>query len=305
MNAPVKGTIFDIKHYAVHDGPGIRTTVFFKGCPLNCLWCHNPEGIDRGLELVVRASRCAADCTACLAACPEGALSKSSGRIEVHRDKCNLCGKCEEACLYEALEIAGKEVAVADVLKEVEKDNIFYDESGGGVTFSGGEPLSQPLFLEALVDELKSRGVRIALDTSGFAPREALEKVAAKVDLILFDLKLIDEEKHKKYTGVSNRLILDNLKALSHLKKEICIRIPMIAGVNDDADNISGTLDFIRSLKNVSRISLLPYHKGGCQKYDRLGKAVSGEDLSSPSEERLREIQDFFEASGFAVKRGG
>ncbi len=305
MNTAIKGTIFDIKRYAVHDGPGIRTTVFFKGCPLNCLWCHNPEGIDKGLELVVRGSRCATDCAACLAACPEEALSKSSSRLEVHRDKCSLCGKCEEACLYEALEIAGKEVAVAEVLEEVEKDKIFYDESGGGVTFSGGEPLSQPRFLEALVDEFKSRGVRIALDTSGFAPREALEKVAAKVGLILFDLKLIDEEKHKKYTGVSNRLILDNLRALSYLDKEICIRIPLIAGVNDDVDNIGGTSDFIRSLKNVSRISLLPYHKGGYQKCDRLGKAVSGEDLSSPSEERLREIQDFFEASGYAVKRGG
>jgi pyruvate formate lyase activating enzyme len=305
MNAAVKGTIFDIKHYAVHDGPGIRTTVFFKGCPLNCLWCHNPEGIEGGPELVVRASRCAADCTACLAACPEGALFKSSGRIEVHRGKCSLCGKCEEACFYEALEIAGKEVAVAEVLEEVEKDNVFYDESGGGVTFSGGEPLSQPLFLEALVDELKSRGVRTALDTSGFASREALEKVAAKVDLILFDLKLINEVKHKKYTGVSNRVILDNLRALSQFNTEICIRIPLIAGVNDDADNISGTSDFVRSLKNVGRISLLPYHKGGCQKYDRLGKVVSGDGLSSPSEERLREIHDFFEASGFAVKRGG
>jgi len=201
--------------------------------------------------------------------------------------------------------MAGRETTVADVLKEIEKDKIFYDQSGGGVTFSGGEPLSQPEFLDALLDELIKQRINRALDTSGCASYETLEKITSKVDTVLYDLKLMDEAKSKKYTGVSNTIILDNLKALARHHENIIVRIPVIPGVNDDNDNIRETAEFLFTLGKIKRISLLPYHEGGCEKYKRLGKKELFRTHGSPSKEGLDEIQKMFESRGFTVRQGG
>ena len=299
-----KGMIFDIKRFAIHDGPGIRTTIFFKGCSLQCLWCHNPEGIDNGSELMARSSRCA-KCYSCVAACSLGAISRNGGPVVIDRAKCDLCGECVEVCMYEALEIAGRKVSVPEVMAEIEKDRIFYEQSDGGVTLSGGEPLSQPAFCEAILTELDQRNIPTALDTSGLAPWGVLWRSASKADLILYDLKMMDGEKHKKYTGVTNIRILDNLKKLAAAKRDIAVRIPLMAGVNDDKENIRRTIDFLKSLKVIKKIGLLSYHKGGQEKYKNLGKTDCFEIFEPPSKARMEEISQTFAGAGFTVKIGG
>jgi pyruvate formate lyase activating enzyme len=303
---PLRGFIFDIKRFAVHDGPGIRTTVFLKGCPLHCLWCHNPESIDCGIELITRSSRCSR-CFACLKICPKGAISKgqNGGPVVLDRAKCDLCGLCAEACMYEALEIVGRKASVADVLAEVEKDRIFYEQSGGGVTLSGGEPLAQPEFSLALLEACRAAGFHAALDTSGLASWETLGRVASAADLILYDLKVMDEAVHKKFTGVSNIQILKNLIDLAGTDKPIHVRIPLAAGVNDDEANVQATIDFLRPLPAVRRIDLLKYHKGGQEKYRNLGQELCFRIFAPPSEERMEEIRRSFTGAGFNVTIGG
>jgi len=302
----LKGTIFDVKRFAIHDGPGIRTTIFFKGCPLHCLWCHNPEGIESRFELMPIPRRCAADCTECLKVCPD-VLAKKDGRIALERAVRGdaLCSRCADACVYDALRLVGKRVTVEDLVAEVEKDQIFYEQSGGGVTFSGGEPLHQPEFLANLIDALKAKRFHLALDTSGLAPWEVLNRIARKCDLILYDLKIMDDVKHREYTGVSNRPILDNLRRLSTIGKEIWVRIPFVPGVNDDEGNIRRTADFLRPLPNIKRVSILPYHKGGCEKYTSLGKGAGFRAFEPPSEERVEAVLELLSGGEFHVRRGG
>jgi pyruvate formate lyase activating enzyme len=302
----LNGTIFDIKRFAIHDGPGIRTTIFFKGCPLHCVWCHNPEGIESRFELMPNPRRCAADCTECLKVCPD-VLAKKDGRIVLQRAVRGdaLCSSCADACVYDALRLVGKRVTAEDITTEVEKDRIFYEQSGGGVTFSGGEPLLQPVFLSELIDELKTWGFHLALDTSGFAAWEVLDGIARKCDLILYDLKTMDDAMHRKYTGVSNRLILDNLKRLSSVGKEIWVRVPLVPGVNDDEENMRRTADFLRPLPNIKRVSVLPYHKGGCEKYTNLGKGAGFRTFEPPSEERVGAVLGLLSSRKFQVRRGG
>ncbi len=305
------GTIFDLKRYSIHDGPGIRTTVFFKGCPLHCLWCHNPEGIDRGPELMHWDSRCAR-CHACIAACPTGALATNqssreaaSGAVVIDRAKCDLCGRCAEACLYEAMQLVGYSTAVAELVREIEKDRVFFEQSGGGVTFSGGEPLAQPGFLEGLVDALRGRGIRTALDTTGLAPAELLARIAVKTDLVLYDLKIMDEAKHRELTGVSNRSILENLARLAASPTEVWVRIPLMGGVNDGEENIRATIAFLESLKTIKTVGLLPYHAGGDGKARRLGKDACFRSFEPPSDERCAAIEAAFRDAGFRVQKGG
>lgn len=301
----VKGMIFDIKRYAIHDGPGIRTTFFLKGCSLKCQWCHNPEGRGKKPEMMLYPLRCAEHCDECIGICPKNSLSKKTGSIEIEREKCDCCGECQKICVYEAIKVVGKEMSVEDIINEVEKDMIFFDDSKGGITFSGGEPLLQIDFLEAVLDRLKELAIHTAVDTSGFVSFESLAKVAEKVDIFLFDLKMMDDARHIKYTGVSNRKILRNLKKLSAEKTEISIRIPLIKGVNDDLKNISETAEFVRSLKNIREINLLPYHKGGFEKLRRLGKEKNGFIFETPSRKRIEEIKKIFKDYGFAVIMGG
>ena len=281
----MKGLIFDIKRFAIHDGPGIRTTIFFKGCPLHCEWCHNPEGISKRLELMLFPTRCAAECRACVKAAPKGAISKSGGRVVIDRSFCDAGGmaRAADACLYDALRLVGRSVSVGDLVTEAEKDRAFYETSGGGVTFSGGEPLLQSEFLLELADALRARGLRTALDTSGLAGWKSLERVARKVDLVLYDLKLMDDAKHKEYTGVSNRAILENLRRLSTLGRPIRVRIPLIPGVNDGTENIRRTAEFLKPLANIEQVNVLLYHKGGRAKAEGIGKGAELREFVAPS----------------------
>lgn len=305
MGNPSLGRVFDIKRYSIHDGPGIRTTVFFKGCPLSCLWCHNPEGIDPAAELMHWPSRCSR-CCSCIAACPRAAIGKNgSGAVVIDKEKCDLCGKCAEACLYDATQIVGREMTVDDLAREIEKDRVFYEQSGGGATFSGGDPLGQPAFLEELLETLRSRGIRTAVDISGYAPASVLDRISARTDLILYDLKLMDKARHLELTGVSNVPILENLKRLAANGTEVWIRIPLMAGVNDGDKNINGTIAFLKSLKKIKKVGLLPYHSGGNEKARRLGKESCFKTYEAPSSERLAEIEAAFRAEGFDVTLGG
>jgi len=300
-----KGIIFDIKRYAIHDGPGIRTTIFLKGCPLRCQWCQNPEGQETYPEIILRSSRCATECNECVSVCPRDAISKDGNSIEIDKAKCDLCAKCEEVCVYEALEIVGREMTVQEVMEEIEKDRVFFDESGGGITFSGGEPLMHVDFLEALLKEIGKKNIHVTLDTSGYVAFEDLGRICDKVDLFLYDLKIMDDEKHEKYTGVSNKIILENLRKLTELGKSVAVRIPLISGINDDNQSIHMFVDFLQSLKNIKQINLLSYHRGGCEKYKRLRKEKFEKTFNSPSDKRIEDIKKIFTDSGFSVRTGG
>ncbi len=301
-----KGLIFDLKRYAINDGPGVRTAVFFKGCPLRCKWCHNPEGQSPEPEIILREKRCQEECVECLSICPQRALSKQGKKIKIERQKCDLCGKCATVCIYRALEIVGREISVKELLEEVLKDMVFFDQSKGGITFSGGEPLFQPNFLETTLREFKKRGVHTAVDTAGYVSFEIFEMIVDKVDLFLYDIKLMGESKHKKYTGVSNRLILRNLERIVSLGKEVIVRLPLIHGVNDDSQNIHEISKYLLSLKRINEIHLLPYHRGGEGKYRSLGKRISFQGrFEPPPDESLKEIKERLKDRGFSVKIGG
>ncbi len=300
-----KGMIFDIKRYAIHDGPGIRSTVFFKGCSLQCQWCHNPEGIQASPEIFLRNEKCPSECRFCISACPNRAISRKKGTIEVDMSRCDLCSECEDACVYGALEIIGQEVSADEVMTELEKDDLFYEESQGGVSFSGGEPFEQPKFLKTLLDKSKLMDLHTTVDTCGNFNPKYLTDIDGNVDLFLFDLKMIDNKKHIQYTGKSNKQILANLKQLTTNGHQVAIRIPLIAGINDDEKNIEETVKFLKTLNHIEQINLLPYHSGGCLKQKRLGKKQLEIEFQSPSDERIEEIKNIFEKSGFSVKVGG
>ncbi len=285
----MNGLVFNIQRFSVNDGPGIRTTVFLKGCPLHCKWCHNPESISPDAQLILRSDRCIR-CGDCFALCKNHAVRRVEGGFATVRDLCVECGECVEVCNAEAREIAGKEMSKADVMKEVEKDVIFYEQSGGGASFSGGEPLLQHEFLLSILKACKERGIHTVVDTTGFTSPELLKKVSKFVDLFLFDLKTLDDQKHREYIGVSNSLILSNLKRLAEWNKEVIVRIPIIPEVNDDLIGIGAAGAFVASLGNVSEIHLLPYHTIGVEKYKRLGLEYEMEQTVPPSADDLSMI---------------
>lgn len=264
------GTIFDIRRYSIHDGPGIRTAVFFKGCPLACRWCHNPEGRAYGPELIFRPARCIL-CDDCLTVCPNGAVSRRGDQIHIDRARCHLTGACAAVCPAEALEIVGREMTVEQVLAEVERDRPFYEPSGGGVTFTGGEPLAQPRFLLDLLAACRTRGLHTVVDTSGYVPWPLLDEIRPLVDLFLYDLKLMDDARHIEWTGVSNADILANLRRLAEAGQALLIRIPLIPGVNDDEDNLRQAGAFLAGLPLPPPVELLAYHNIAEAKYAGLG----------------------------------
>ena len=280
------GIVFNIQRFSVNDGPGIRTTVFLKGCPLHCKWCHNPESISPGSEIMLREDRCIR-CGNCFAICEQHAVRQADGGFATDREICIQCGRCVDDCYSEARVLVGKEMTVIEVLAEVIKDVPFYDQSGGGVTFSGGEPLLQHEFLFSALQACKDRSIHTAVDTSGYGTPEVLEKVSPSVDLFLYDLKTLNDAKHRDFTRVPNRLILENLGRLVEWRKTIIVRIPIIPGINDSLEEIRNIGAYVESLKNIQEIDLLPYHTSGTEKYRRLGLDYPMEYAIQPSPESL------------------
>lgn len=297
--------IFDIKRYAINDGPGIRIVVFFKGCNLNCAWCHNPESISPHQERLYAQSKCIA-CGTCVAACPEQAITLKQDGIETAPARCKLCGKCAEVCPTTAIELSGKPMSVSEILEEIEKQRVFFDQSGGGVTFSGGEPLLHPEFLIELLDECGRRGIHRAVDTAGLVSTEILLEVAKRTDLFLFDLKLMNSEKHRKWIGVPNEKILENLKILAETGANINIRIPLIGSVNDDDYNLTESARFVAALSGEKKeVNLLPYHKIAQTKYQKLGRPEEFRLLQEPSKEVQLRALEIFQEHGLKASIGG
>ena len=299
-----KGLIFDIKKFAVHDGPGIRTTVFFKGCPLRCWWCHNPEAIHSHPELVLFEIKCIG-CGECFAVCPQQAHEAlPDGTRAYHQEKCILCGKCVEICYAEALVMEGREVTVEELMAELRKDIPFYENSGGGITLSGGEPLFQHEFILSLLKQCKTEGLHTVLDTSGQAPWKIFEEVLSYVDLVLYDIKHIDAVEHKTHTGISNNLTLENPEKVGQYGIPIEIRMPIIPGINDAEEDILRTARFLADINGIERVQLLPYHKLGESKYARLGKEYKLRTLEPPGRDQMEEIAAWIRPFGLEVQVG-
>jgi pyruvate formate lyase activating enzyme len=300
----VTGLVFDIKKFALHDGPGIRTTVFLKGCPAACRWCHNPESLRPYPEVVFFASKCIG-CGRCAAACPAGAVRFDGSGRRYDRDACRLCGACAEACYAEATVIQGRRVTVAEVIEEVEKDRPFYDNSGGGMTVSGGEPMYQPVFTQALLEEAKARGVNTVLDTAGLTPWPALERALAWVDLLFYDLKHMDAAQHERLTGVRNDQALENARRVMARQTPWVVRVPVVPTCNDTEENFAAMADFLRPAgASLRYVEFLPYHGLGEGKWERLGMAYSLAGLQAPTRERLERLATPLRAAGIEVRLG-
>jgi pyruvate formate lyase activating enzyme len=297
------GLVFDIKKYSIHDGPGIRTTVFFKGCPLTCWWCHNPES--RGVEAFVHysADRCIGTGD-CVQACPEGALSLTADGVLVDAGLCCGHGACVAACPTEALQWVGERYTVSRILKEVEKDRLFYEQSGGGVTFSGGEPLLQWEFLVDVLDACGARGLHRAVDTTGSTSPEVLAEVARRTDLFLYDLKTLDPDLHREATGVLLPPILDNLRQLLDSGSKVRIRIPLVPGVND-GENIDDLGEFLTGLPHVEGVDLLPFHISARDKHRKFGIPWLLDGIEPLTPEEVLAISSRLEGHGLTVKVGG
>jgi pyruvate formate lyase activating enzyme len=289
--------------FSIRDGPGIRTTVFLKGCRLRCRWCHNPEGIAPEPEIIYRQRRCQA-CGTCIRSCPQEAICLAAGRIVRSASRCRLCGACADACPTQAVERIGRVRTVSEVIEEVAKDRPFYEESGGGVTISGGEPLCQPDFLAALLRACKEEAIHTVLDTSGAGPLEVITRIRRDVDLFLYDLKLIDDDRHRREVGHSNREVLENLRALAEWGHEVVVRVPIVPGCNDDEENIRAIGAFLTGLASPAAVELLGYHDAGEGKYLLLGGGEEVVSVEPPSRERLREIAGILRTYDLKVDAG-
>lgn len=298
--------IFDIKRFAVNDGPGIRTTIFMKGCPLRCVWCHNPEGLeDKPVKLYTK-KKCIG-CQSCVEICPNHNLTLTPDGIR-ENGNCILCGKCTDECPTLALQMAGKEWDKDELMTIVEKERAVMEESVGGVTICGGEPLMHPDYLIELLTELKERGFHTTVDTTLFTSRQILEKIMPLTDIFLVDLKLMDSDKHRRLTGVPNEQIHDNIRFISERGARYWIRIPLIVGVNDDDDNLTRSADFLASLPNYPEVvNILPYHDIGKGKHERMGTLYNPNKvkMSEPNESLQIHAIDIFTSKNINAKIGG
>ena len=300
--------ITNIQKFSIHDGDGIRTTVFFKGCPLKCEWCHNPETQRFEKEMEVDGEKCTG-CGTCASVCPNGAVRMTEDHRPAWDPKaCTFCGKCENFCPAGVREIVGREYTVKELTKELMKDQMFYEESGGGVTFSGGEVMSMDMdFILAMAKELKRQDVTLTIDTCGYVPYERFEKILPYVNTFLYDVKVMDPELHKKYMGTDNKLILENLIRLSQDGARIYIRIPTIKEVNGNEENMKETIAFLKQHDiHPAGVNLLPYHDTGSGKYAKLDMEYKGTDLHAPDKEEMEALAALFVNAGFTnTKIGG
>ncbi|MGV8983446.1 choline TMA-lyase-activating enzyme [Clostridium sp.] len=300
-----KAMIFNVQKYNVYDGPGVRTLVFFKGCPLRCKWCANPEGLDRKYQVMFKRDSCI-DCGACVSVCPVSihTISKELKHEVMHSLDCIGCRKCEAKCTESALSIVGNVKTVSEIMEIIEEDREFYNVSGGGVTLGGGEVLMQAEFAADLLMACKQEGINTAIETCGYTKLESILKVAEFTDLFLFDIKHIDPECHYKLTGVRNEQILENLKELLHLRYNVKVRMPLLKGINDNQDEIERGIDFLmpfRDYKNFKGIDLLPYHKLGVNKYTQLGTEYPIKEDPSLSSDELNIIEKWVKKYEFPV----
>ena len=299
------GLIFDIKRYSINDGPGIRLTIFLKGCPLRCAWCHNPESISSGVEKMYTASKCIG-AKNCIEVCPNNALTLTREGIITDDSLCELCGKCADACPATAIEMIGKEYTTEQLMDIAEKERLVFDQSGGGVTFSGGEPMLHDKLLTELLDTCGERGFHRCVDTTGHCDTKKLLEVAKRTDLFLYDLKLMDSEKHQQYTGVKNDRILHNLQELSKTGACINIRIPFIKGVNTDEKNVIESAKFITNLSGEKKaINLLPYHNIAAHKYKKMGREYKEGVMSEPDQEEIERAARIFSEYNLNITTGG
>ncbi len=301
-----KATIFNVQKYNIYDGPGVRTLVFFKGCPLRCKWCANPEGLEKKYQVMFKNNSCI-DCGACVSVCPVGihSISKENNKHEVSRSiDCLGCGKCVEVCNAKALKIVGEVRTISELLDIILEDRTFYEVSGGGVTLGGGEVLMQPEAAASLLQACKQEGINTAIETCGYAKLENILKVAEFTDLFLYDLKHMNSDRHFELTGVRNEQILGNLKELLQKRYNVKIRMPMLKGINDSEKEIQQVIEFLtpyRDCKNFKGIDLLPYHKLGVNKYNQLGKEYPIEGDPSLSGEELDRIEGWIKKYDFPV----
>ena len=302
--AEVKGTVFEIERFAIHDGPGIRTIVFLKGCPLSCRWCANPESQSIKPQLMYWESRCMG-CKRCIGACPMGALSWNGAKIVVDRTKCKVCGECADVCNSEALTPIGEIKSVSEVMDVISRDADFYKKSGGGITFSGGEVFAQTDFLCALAMACKERGFHTCIETAGYTDYENIESVLPYLDLVMMDLKCMDPVRHEEMIGKSNEKILDNFRRIAETGKPLVARIPVIPGLNNNMKNFEDLAAYLSDVAPGCRIDLLPYHSLGVSKYDRLDKPYFLKDTVPPAKDELEIYKEFLEGKGFEVTIGG
>jgi pyruvate formate lyase activating enzyme len=298
------GLVSKIQRYSIKDGPGIRTTVFLKGCSMQCEWCCNPELVNPQPEILKDQKACI-HCSECFSNCPEDAILEDANEYVINRTLCNACGICVEVCPVGAYELIGRSMSVNEIVQELVKDRVFYEVSDGGVTFSGGEPSLQYRFAKKVAQEMKRNHIHVALDTCGNAPWDHLQELIDVVDLVLYDIKFVDNEKHTRFTGASNEVIMQNAEKLSDAGIPLIIRVPILPGINNTIEEINETVKFIEGLETVERVDILPYHKLGIGKYPMLGKEYRLGSLEPPDRNHLEKLRDLIQANGFSVAIGG
>lgn len=293
----ITGIVFNIQRYSIDDGPGVRTTVFMKGCPLRCLWCSNPESQCGQPEVTYRYTSCKR-CGTCVRVCPEKAVTLDDDGVHIDRSICTLCGECVKNCIPQALQISGKKMTVDEVFNVVKKDADYYEASGGGVTASGGEIIAQADFVAALFKKCREAGFHTNADTSGYGDPAGLEKILEYSDLVYYDLKHLDPVKHKEYTGQSNELILKNLKLVVEKGVPLVIRVPLIPGYNDSEENLRALAQTVADVAKNAPVSIMPYHRYGANKYRMLDMVYPLEDVREPTQDELQKVKEIIESYG-------